>query len=335
MFADAREIPTGTVIEADICIVGAGAAGITLARSFNGGSLRVLLLESGGLEYDPEVQDFNVGSSDGLPYFPLAAARLRYLGGTTNHWGGVCRPFQESDFLTCDWIPLSGWPIRKGDLDPYYGPAGINCGIRSWSAYEAYDNSPAPLLASGSEVVTRTLQRVDGVDRRFNKNYTKELRASKNITTLLYANARDIQADERARSAKTARVASLGGNTFSVVARAFVLAAGGIENARILLVSRDQQVSGLGNQHDVVGRFFLEHPRFVAGTILPHDPNLRLKYFEWHRRSRISVRSYLALSPKVQEREVLSESSCGWNQLTATRLQVSRTLEKCDHCKCS
>jgi len=98
MFADARIVRTGTSLEADICIIGAGAAGITLAREYIDSQFRVAVLESGDFEYDAKTQELYDGLIIGLPYFPLAAARLRYFGGTTNHWGGVCRPLAVADF---------------------------------------------------------------------------------------------------------------------------------------------------------------------------------------------------------------------------------------------
>ena len=112
MFVDARSLPEGHRLETDVCVIGAGAAGITLARAFSGRRFRVCLLESGGLERDEETQALYAGESVGIPYFPLQVARLRYFGGTTNHWGGVCRPFVAKDFEPREWIPNSGWPLR-------------------------------------------------------------------------------------------------------------------------------------------------------------------------------------------------------------------------------
>ena len=89
MIQDGREIPHGTVIDTDLCIVGAGAAGITLAREFIGTQLRVCLLESGDIEYDSDTQDLYKGQNIGRHYHDLTSCRLRYFGGTTNHWSGV------------------------------------------------------------------------------------------------------------------------------------------------------------------------------------------------------------------------------------------------------
>src|SRR3546814_504727 len=118
MFIDGRQVPDGTVIETDIAIIGAGAAGITIARALGGSDIHVTLIESGGLDFEPETQALYEGESVGVPY-ALDTSRLRYFGGSTNHWGGWCRPFQPIDFEQRDWVPHSGWPIGRSDLDPY------------------------------------------------------------------------------------------------------------------------------------------------------------------------------------------------------------------------
>ncbi|HYE51341.1 MAG TPA: GMC family oxidoreductase, partial [Azospirillaceae bacterium] len=110
MLISAESIPADQEILADICIIGAGAAGITLALGLAGSALRVLVLEAGGEDFDAEVQDAYRGGQQGLAYHDLDVARLRYFGGSTNHWGGYCIPWQPLDFEVRPGIPLSGWP---------------------------------------------------------------------------------------------------------------------------------------------------------------------------------------------------------------------------------
>ena len=98
MFIDVRELPQNTEIESEICIIGAGAAGITIARELRDKPYRICLLESGGLDFDSDTQTLYQGKNVGLPYESLDTARLRYFGGTTNHWGGHCRPLLPIDF---------------------------------------------------------------------------------------------------------------------------------------------------------------------------------------------------------------------------------------------
>ena len=107
----------------DACVIGAGPAGITLARRLAAQGLTVALMEAGGLELTADSQDLYAGEITGLDYYPLDVARLRYFGGTSNHWGGWCRELDAYDFRPHPYAAFSGWPIAKSDLDPYQGEA--------------------------------------------------------------------------------------------------------------------------------------------------------------------------------------------------------------------
>ena len=120
MFIDSRDLDPKQQIDTDICIIGAGAAGITIAREFIGTSTQVTLLESGGLEFDKQTQSLYDGENIGLPSFDVNVNRLRYFGGTTNHWAGHSRPLEPIDFKQRSWVPHSGWPLSREELDPYY-----------------------------------------------------------------------------------------------------------------------------------------------------------------------------------------------------------------------
>jgi choline dehydrogenase-like flavoprotein len=308
MFEDARNVPRKTTLEADVCIVGAGAAGITLARELSGSPFRVTVLESGGFEYESETQALYEGRSIGLPYSDLSAPRLRYFGGTTNHWGGICRPFEEADFEAREGIPFTGWPISKDDVDPFYERAvrAVRLSSGEWDLGRwAPSGEVAPLRLRSDRMVSRVAQVVDADLRSFGEGYREELRRAPNVTVYLHANATEIEADDEARTAMAVQVATLTGNRFSVRARIFVLATGAIENARLLLVSNQQAPRGLGNGNDLVGRFFLEHPRFVGGFIAPFDQHPNLGFYENHRVGRAMVRGYLASSKDVQLAEGL------------------------------
>ena len=88
MIVDARVVPNDSVIDCDVCIVGAGAAGITIARELLGRSVQVVLLESGWLTPDADTQLLYAGEVTERRYFQLDAARSRFFGGTTNVWTG-------------------------------------------------------------------------------------------------------------------------------------------------------------------------------------------------------------------------------------------------------
>src|SRR3990172_1613000 len=126
MLLDFRESAVSNDLEADLCIVGGGAAGIAIAREFIGARLSVIVLESGGLEPEERVQELNRGENT-RGDFRLDESRFRLAGGTTLVWGGWCAPLDELDFEQRSWVPHSGWPISKRDLLPYYARAQALC----------------------------------------------------------------------------------------------------------------------------------------------------------------------------------------------------------------
>ena len=123
MYIDARTLPDGRQIEGDICIVGAGAAGISMALEWIGSGKSVVLLEGGGFTIERDMQDLNRGENLGQRYYPLQSSRLRWFGGTTGHWGGFCSVLDPIDFEKRDWVQLSGWPFDRPELDPFYARA--------------------------------------------------------------------------------------------------------------------------------------------------------------------------------------------------------------------
>jgi len=271
MFIDGRQVPSGTILETDIAIIGAGAAGITLARAFINDQRRVMLIESGGFDLDAETQALYEGESQGVDY-PLDAARLRYFGGSTNHWGGFCRPLAEIDFEKRDWVPYSGWPITRADLDPYYTQAqqvaqlGRALTITDFddTAGWARRNLGSPLPFADDSFVTRFF--IYSAPLRFGEAYRDEIAHAPNISAYLNSNVLEIVPDAAARRVERLRLATLAGNEFEVRPKLCVLAGGGIENARLLLLSNSVQPAGLGNGNDLVGRFFMEHVH-VPGQI--------------------------------------------------------------------
>src|SRR5438045_2694107 len=208
MFFDARSLPTGTVIETEVCIIGAGAAGITLARELATAQFRVALLESGGMDHEPETQALYEGESIGQPFEDLTASRLRFFGGTTNHWGGWCLPFDPIDFVERDDIPYHGWPFAKSHLDPWYERAQEVCRLGPYDYRPSIWGIPANIIPppfNGPNFECKILQesRV-----RFGPAYADELSQAPRVSVFLNANAFVFETSEfdneiRALSVKT------------------------------------------------------------------------------------------------------------------------------------
>jgi choline dehydrogenase-like flavoprotein len=208
--------------------------------------------------------------------------RLRFFGGTTNHWGGWCRPLDGIDFEAREGIPHSvGWPFDKEHLDPFYEKAHEVCEVGS------YDYDPASVLGAGSPPLPLADERfVTAIMRRspptrFGRAYRDVIDRSSNVKVYLSSNVVELVANTEGRSVERVRVATLEGAEFSVGARVFILATGAIENARLLLASNGVQRAGLGNDHDLVGRYFMEHLMVPGAMFLPSDADLSLDaYFE-------------------------------------------------------
>ncbi len=272
MLRDARELDDGQLLNCDLCIVGGGAAGITIARALADGKVKVCVLESGGLEFEEPVQNLYQGANVGLPYFDLDVCRLRFLGGSTNHWAGRCRPLDELDFEARPWLPHSGWPFTKAELDPYYREAQKICQLG------AYDYTPGPWLDPGQRALpfdpAKVLSRVwqYSPPTRFGEVYRPELEAAPNVDVLLHATLVDIEANEAGSEVSGLAARTLEGKRLTVRAQAYVLACGGLENPRLLLAANKQVKVGLGNQRDLVGRYFMEHPHCNAARALVVDP---------------------------------------------------------------
>ncbi len=287
MFLDARQLEYGHIIDADICIVGAGAAGITIALEYIGTSTRVALIESGGLVYDEINQSLYKGANIGLPSFDLEVNRLRYLGGSTNHWAGHCRPLDVIDFEERNWIPHSGWPINRSDLDPYYVRAHPILGLGPFE-YEDLDFWKQEIKLPDMELDDNRLNTVvynQSRPTRFGHAFREHLENADNVEVYLNANVLEIETNENATKVTGLSLACVDGLTFSASAEIFILATGGMENARILLLSNRVQSNGLGNEHDLVGRYFMDHILLRPGAdVSLSDPGVNFSlYSSLHR----------------------------------------------------
>ena len=297
-FLDARYIESETRFDFDLCIVGAGAAGITIAREFARTNLRVCVLESGGLHSDAAVNGLSEIDDVGRLPGNEGSNRLRYFGGTTNRWGGHCTPLEPDDFKKQDWIAYSGWPYDYNELHPYYirahgvlGLGKFDYGTESIASALGFETFPFD-----RKTLATTVSRYNPV--RFGTKFGDELGGAKNIKVILYSDVSEIRmADSAANNVVKVLVKSVAGNQFSISARYFVVACGAIENARLLLMSNRQRTSGIGNHSDLVGRFFQEHLWYPSGYIVPNtsNPNLRFYLREWPYGD-IGVRAHLAVS---------------------------------------
>lgn len=320
MLIDARSVSKDDVISTHVCIVGAGPAGITLAKEFMGKDFQVTILESGDIEPDDDTLSLRDAASDNDPEFYPFYQRQRQVVGTANNWGvevsadkiGVrYAPFDPLDFEEQEWLPHSGWPISRAELNPFYERAHALCGLGKMDyTPETWDTEGDQTLSfKGNTVKTNIFQ--FGLKETFTKTYKKEISETSEIKTYVNANVIDIEMGEESQTISRVKVATLSGNTFWVEAKIFILATGALENARMLLLSNKQQKNGLGNQHDVVGRYFIDHFMVYGGVLAPQDPKVfnHVNLYDLHWVNGTPIMGKLSLSSQVRQQEQLLNAS--------------------------
>lgn len=271
MLLDARELPEGQWLEADVCIAGAGAAGITLALELLGSGLDVVLLESGGFKDESATQALYAGTvADERLHSPPDRYRQRRFGGSTTLWGGRCMPFDPIDFEERPYLPGSGWPLSREMLEPYYRRANLLCeaGRFAYTAEEAFASPLAPVIPGfiSRDFSTNQLERFS-CPTNFGQRYRAVLTAARDLRVLLHANVVKIALDATGTQVTEFGLRTLQDKTLRVKAKRHVLALGGLEVARLLLANRDTHPQGIGNQHDLVGRHYMCHMAGTVGTL--------------------------------------------------------------------
>ncbi|MBA3526445.1 MAG: GMC family oxidoreductase [Pseudomonadota bacterium] len=306
MLIDLRQDPAAaSAAESDVCVIGAGAAGLTLARRLAEQGRSVTLLESGGLDFEQDTQDLYRGANVGMPYYDLDQSRLRFFGGTVAIWGGRCALLDPIDFQRREWVAHSGWPIARENLLPFYTQAhamlelgAFNYDQDVWAALGVTDPNFDPAR------IDVALWRFDEVRERFAASRARDLFDLPKLRILLHANAVKLQADSQGRRIEQVEVRSLGGPLLKVRARRYIVACGTIENSRLLLASNDVEPDGIGNTHDQVGRFFMEHPAGRIAKIETAEPfELWSVFRKRFRRDGPPLAPALRLADETQARE--------------------------------
>lgn len=299
MFHDFRQLDHSDDIETNICIIGAGAAGITLATALSKSNIDCVVLESGGMEFSPEIQD--LGNVEQNRAGSGHECHLRYFGGATNHWGGWCAPLDAHDFENRAWVPHSGWPIGESALQSYYAEAHAVCGLGPFG-YQTDDvrGGSRDFGLLDTDTIHPKFYQFSTPPKRFGPAYESVLAESETAHVYLYANVTHLEASKDASAVNAARIRNPDGTTGRVLARHFVIACGGIQNARLLLLSNDVENQGLGNSRDLVGRFFMQHPHVPCASLLANDGQAVADLFGKFEHDGLSVRAALSPSAAAQ-----------------------------------
>ncbi|MAM72345.1 GMC oxidoreductase [uncultured Tistrella sp.] len=280
-YIDARNSDAGDIIEASVCIVGSGAAGITLARKLADTVDDLVLIESGGFSLEGETQNLFSGRNLSLPYFNLAACRLRYWGGTTNHWSGFCRANDAIDYEGRPELNLPKWPVGHDEVEPYIAEAAESLGIspKFFEPQAIFQNKgleTEDLVDRKSQILQTKVFQI-AQDIRLGPKYREQLGSAPKLRIYHHLNLTHIQLAPDGGRVEHLDCATLNGRKVRVKAKIFAICCHGIENARLLLVSNDVMNVGVGNAYDHVGRYFMDHTTIPASKFIP-SPSFPVAY---------------------------------------------------------
>ena len=300
MILDFQDFPSKSQIECDICIVGAGAAGIALALALVETSLDIVLLESGGRFAESDTQALYDSEVVGLTHLGIHEGRHRIMGGSTVYWSGQSLPLDPIDFERRDWVPFSGWPLSRQDLDPFYRQAEAVMHLDNYEyAQDAWQrlglNPPRFEPNKIGTLVSKYTYKSN-----FFETYRKRLQQSPRLRVLQHANAVQLVPNPAGNKIEEVQIRTLTGKTGTVRAATTIVCCGGIESARLLLASNQVCPTGLGNQHDLVGRFFQDHLDCYSAEIVTKNPHQLQRLYSWHRRRDAYYYPKIPLSADVQ-----------------------------------
>lgn len=281
MIKDTDDLIHDDVVNVDVCIIGAGPAGMATANEFLNTDLKVALLESGGKKYIHPIQLLSEGLLSGHLFEPQESTHLRQIGGTANNWilqmtdeqyGYRYTPLDEVDFETRDYIPHSGWPISKKDLDPYYARAHATCGVGTYDYTAQYwaRGKFQPIKLNEDKVYNSVF--TFGPTKKFTDEIPEKITNSRNLTLYYHATVVELLCDQSSDVVTTAVVRMFDGKEIYFKAKQFIITSNALQTPRLLLNSTKTHKNGIGNQNDNVGRYYMDHNLVACGHFYPHDP---------------------------------------------------------------
>lgn len=311
MIDDLAKVGDNLAVSCDVCVIGSGAAGLAIGVELSNSTLRVIILEAGGETTEDETQRLYDCEVSGIPYAGAEHGRFRVFGGSTTRWGGQALPLTQLDFEKRDWVQSSGWPISHSDLEFYYRRAArflhvdednYDTDVFSRFGLTAPSFDPNELTFHASKwSPTPNLAAV----------YRARICQARNTLLLLHANVTKIALDEYRRSVTHVVASTLLGRRVQVSAREVVVCCGGLETARLLLANNQEMSCGIGNEHDMVGRYLQDHPGALVGTVQPRNPEAFQRLFNLRHASGVKYSLRCSATPQLQRREQMLNASAG------------------------
>ncbi len=269
-----KEDPSEALLTPDICIIGAGIAGLVMAREFLKMNHRVTVLESGGLQFEEATQALYDAQNVGAPYLGALMGRFRVFGGSSTRWGAQLLPFNVEDFQDREWIQDSKWPFGMAELAPYYLRAlpimGTNVLPHEGELLSPF--RPGKQFQLNPEIFKVRYSKFAPLGRRnLGKTLYQDLKKSTHIQLLLHANVVEIGMNLSGTKAEKVSLKTLSGKSADVHPTVLIVASGTLETTRILLASNRVSPKGIGNQNDLVGRYLQDHVSCRGATLIPKN----------------------------------------------------------------
>ncbi len=319
MLYNSKLINSEDPIQGDICIIGAGPAGISMALELESFGKNVILVESGDFSYNSNFQALNDGFVSGVNYFPLQSTRVRMFGGTGQIWGGMCSPLDTVDFEERHWVPHSGWPIKKMDLDPYYNKAHYYLGLEEICyEFEFWKNKLTDVTTFSFFDQTFYNKMWQYSTIKFKDRYKSSIVNSQKIIHINRSTFSKFIFDDNISSTKSAVFITKNSKTFYVNCKYYVLACGGIENARILLNSHPKI-----NENDLVGRFFMEHIEIPIGDLHFFNKH-NFKLYTWTY-GKTKASAEIAMSSEFQRLHSILNGTISLEPLILSQMRKSKS----------
>ena len=292
MHAEVEQIAR-TAAPGRIVVVGAGAVGIYAAAQLAARGKPVVLLEAG----QPLLGSFEADSYAcvGRPHSGIKIGRSRSLGGTTNLWGGQLVEFQPIDLNGRDWLPGSKWPVSYEEIARYYKPTYLKLGIPEQfisdeAVWRGVSSAPPDLGPEFEVFFTRWMSTPN-----FAQLFAAQLQSNPNLHLLTDCTVTGFRGD--AGRITAVRVATSSRQSHWIEADTIILAAGTIENVRLLLHgANDPDFAAPWRDNQNVGHYFQDH---LAGKIASFEPANKREFFHMFTNVVYSGRKFM---PKIRMR---------------------------------
>jgi len=309
---DSTTILSGSHLEADVAVVGAGPAGIVVALELARGGRRVLLIDSGGDDVNADVQGLGELSGEDPAHVSMSLATSRRLGGASNLWGGRCVPFDPIDFAPREIVGDSRWPVAYEDLEPYFLRAcdWCVCGDAIFNARDIRNlagHSLVPGFTDG-DVLASSLERWS-LPTNFARQYRAALKNTPGLTVVTNLTCTEVVCDPSQPKVLHLRAQSLDGRLVTISASDYVLACGGLEVTRLLFASNRVYPEGLGNHSGHLGRWYMAHIESRIAVALFATPPRETIFGHERDHGGVYVRRRLTFSPEHQAAERLSNAA--------------------------